>query len=334
MNRGVARRTIFETRRDARLFLALLAKAVRRSQIEVHAFVLMTTHFHLLLRSLDGNLSETMRYAQNLFARHFNRTRERPGPLFQGRFRSIPVESSTYLHTLIRYIDQNPVTARLVARPEDHPYGSARWHAGPRRPPWLSGALVDAMIGVSGGRTDDRESAYRRTFAPPLVPAVRRLVGERILHHDRDAARLEDLIRAYDGDLRAWMVRNARSADGTRPGLPVVLGSTVRTVVHASLAARNLEGVDHPMEPELPAADGRALLAGLLRDLAGETYRVVARHCRIPEAGAWRLHQEHAQRLRSDPAYAARAEMLARRILAADPAGLVGHDPAVGRLVA
>ncbi len=61
MNRGIARRSLFESRDDIRFFLACLARAVRRGQIEVHAWCILTTHFHLLVRSPGGELSAAMR---------------------------------------------------------------------------------------------------------------------------------------------------------------------------------------------------------------------------------------------------------------------------------
>ncbi|MCC7139029.1 MAG: transposase, partial [Planctomycetes bacterium] len=79
MNRGIARRAVFETRADVRAFLCLLAVAVRRRKIEVIAFCFMTTHFHLVLRSLDGHLSETLRWVLNVYVRWFNRRRRRDG---------------------------------------------------------------------------------------------------------------------------------------------------------------------------------------------------------------------------------------------------------------
>src|SRR5437667_8847266 len=142
MNRGIARRTVFETRTDVRAFLALLARAVRERRIEVHAFVVLATHFHLVVRSLDGEISETVRLLENPYVRRFNRRRRRDGPLFRGRFRSLPVESGHYFHTLVRYIDQNPVEARLVARAEDYEHGSARRLVlDAPRPRWLARAL-------------------------------------------------------------------------------------------------------------------------------------------------------------------------------------------------
>jgi len=79
MNRGIARRTVFETRADVRAFLCLLAVAVRRRPIEVVACCVLTTHFHLVLRSRDGRLSATLRWTLNLYVRWFNRRGRSPG---------------------------------------------------------------------------------------------------------------------------------------------------------------------------------------------------------------------------------------------------------------
>src|SRR5438552_17254877 len=95
-NRGIARRTVFETRRDARYFLSLLAREVRRGAIRVHAYALMTTHFHLLLESVRGEISESIRRVCVEYVRWFNRLRRRDGALFRGRFGSRRVASERY----------------------------------------------------------------------------------------------------------------------------------------------------------------------------------------------------------------------------------------------
>ena len=77
MNRGVARRTMFEVEPDFRYFTSLLARAARRGEIEVHAFCLMATHYHLMVRSPVGRLSESLRRIQNQYSRWFNRIRRR-----------------------------------------------------------------------------------------------------------------------------------------------------------------------------------------------------------------------------------------------------------------
>jgi len=95
MNRAVARRSLFETREDIRFFLAGVVRSIRRGELEVHSWCVLTTHFHMLVRSPKGQLSEAMRRIQNSYARYFNRKRRRDGPLHRGRFTSKPVESLT-----------------------------------------------------------------------------------------------------------------------------------------------------------------------------------------------------------------------------------------------
>ena len=114
MNRGITRRTAFENRDDCRAFLAGIARAVRRREIEVHSFCVTTTHFHLLVRSPSGQLSQAMRRIQNRYVRRFNRSRRRDGPLFRGRFRSRPVDSLTYRRDVGRrpVLDEAESTAR------------------------------------------------------------------------------------------------------------------------------------------------------------------------------------------------------------------------------
>ena len=94
MNRGVGRRPILERPDDYRYFKVLLARAVRASRIWVHCFSVMGNHFHLLVESCDGQLGETMRRLQALFAGRFNRARNahHPGLLFGARFKSFPIQ--------------------------------------------------------------------------------------------------------------------------------------------------------------------------------------------------------------------------------------------------
>lgn len=86
MNRGIARRVVFPGRVQVRTFLAALACAVRRGEIEVHVFCLLPTHFHLLVRSPLGRLSEALRRVQNDFVRRTNRRARRDGSLIRARW--------------------------------------------------------------------------------------------------------------------------------------------------------------------------------------------------------------------------------------------------------
>jgi REP element-mobilizing transposase RayT len=320
MNRGLARRTVFETERDKRVFLALLARAVHAGRIELHAFVLLTTHFHLLVRSLDGNLSETMRRVQNVYVRWFNRSRRRDGPLFRGRFRSIPVDSPRYFQTLVRYIDDNAVEARLATVAAEHAFGSARHHvAGLARPRWLCRDLVNRSLAPLVAEGVMRAEAYDRVYPSRLPTNARQFVDRRLLHPDRCAATFEELAAAAGERVFAWMTRKARLADGTKPGLPLVLGESVELLVgeHRVRAPRAVLDVGR----RRPRALWDVALVGLLRGLAGETLASMGRRLGTGRDGTRRLHDAHRHALEHDVGYRGIVVELARRLLRGDDEG-------------
>jgi REP element-mobilizing transposase RayT len=180
MNRGLARRVVFETLGDVRFFLSRLARAVRAGRIEVHAYCVLSTHFHLLLRSPVGELSAGMQSIENEYVRWFNRARKRDGPLFRSRFRSKPVESLRYRERLVGYIDANAVSAGLVGTPALHPHGSARWYAQHRGPIWLTRTWIESVVrDVSGSRSYD-PARYPECFGEGVPPGLARLVERRI----------------------------------------------------------------------------------------------------------------------------------------------------------
>ena len=113
-NRGLAKRAVFERRQDVERFYAALAKVVAMGLVEIHAFVFLTTHFHLLLRSLVGEISLAMKLVTNEFVRDFNRTRKRDGSLFAGRFHGRGIEDPGHWEAALRYPDTggvaNPTT--------------------------------------------------------------------------------------------------------------------------------------------------------------------------------------------------------------------------------
>ncbi len=110
----------------------------------------MINHFHLLVRS-NGHLSESMRRVQGNYARWFNRSRERDGPLYKGRFFSCPVDTLRYRRNVVTYIHDNPVALKLVAAPTHYPWSSARHYAAAHRPGWLATAFVDEVMNLRGG---------------------------------------------------------------------------------------------------------------------------------------------------------------------------------------
>jgi putative transposase len=116
--RGVARGVIAVDAEDYRRMLRLLAKAASRFDLRVHAWCFLPNHFHLLVSSPPGNLSDAMRWYGGSVAQSINRRHDRVGPLFQGRFGSRLVESREHLLEVARYIPLNPVKAHLCPTPD------------------------------------------------------------------------------------------------------------------------------------------------------------------------------------------------------------------------
>jgi REP element-mobilizing transposase RayT len=112
MNRGNRREDIFVTDNDRNVFLDGLADSCETYSIKLIAYVLMANHFHLVVQTPNGNLSEFMRHFLVTYTVRFNRRNGRIGHVFQGRFKSLLIEKDEYLLPLSRYIHLNPIRTR------------------------------------------------------------------------------------------------------------------------------------------------------------------------------------------------------------------------------
>jgi len=128
--RGANRQEIFHEDADSLRFLETLEKYAQQSETKVHGWCLMGNHVHLLLGEGSEELSITMKRIGVSFVWHYNRKYKTTGHLFQDRFKSEKVESDEYLLTVIRYIHQNPVKAKMVRRAEDWKWSSCRSYYG------------------------------------------------------------------------------------------------------------------------------------------------------------------------------------------------------------
>lgn len=312
MNRGIARRTVFESRADVRKFLSLLACCVRRREIEVHSFVVMATHFHLLVRSREGRLSRVMQWIQTQYSRYFNRTRQRDGPLIRGRFLNVPVTTVVHQRTAVRYIDQNPVEAGLVAQPNNYPYGSAQWlRASGPRPRWLSRDLVDGFLGEHAQQSARRETAYDFVFRLELSRRHREWIEKRLTGKARGFDPVDELLGCSQA-VRNWALRKARLADGTRPGLPVLDAGTVDEVILASASELSPIEVRAGNGRTRPAAE--LMRVALLREAAGETLLSVATRMNMNPSTPARLHRLHRRLLQHAPYREAYVALLDRSL--------------------
>ena len=156
--RGNARMPVFENNADREDFIKLIEAATERFKWRCYAYCLMDNHYHLLVETVDGNLSIGMRHINGVYTQQFNRTHHRVGHLFQGRFKSILVDRDEYLLELCRYIVLNPLRAGMVERPEDYVWSSYRATAGVSRTPDF--LAVDWILSQFAPRKDDARKRY------------------------------------------------------------------------------------------------------------------------------------------------------------------------------
>lgn len=171
MARGNARQRISEDDRDRQRLRDGLAQTVQRCGWELLAFVFMPNHLHLFLRTPRANLSRGMQYLLSGYANWFSKRHQRPGHLFQGRFRGELVEDESYFWAVSRYLHLNPVRGRrpLVRHPRDWAWSSYPGYARRRRRvEWVSyDVLLSAWQGEMGG--SDAQVAYRRFVEAGVV---------------------------------------------------------------------------------------------------------------------------------------------------------------------
>jgi len=130
IQRGNNRQVCFAGEVDFAAYTQWLTEASKHYRVEVHAWVFMTNHVHLLATPLqEGAVSAMMQYMGRRYVRYFNSVYQRSGTLWEGRFKSSLVHSASYLLTCQRYIELNPVRARMVSQPGDYHWSSYHAHA-------------------------------------------------------------------------------------------------------------------------------------------------------------------------------------------------------------
>ena len=172
--RGVSRCVIFEDDADRERFLGDLGELCAEAGAKVYAWCLMENHYHLLAQLELPPLSAMMKALNSSYALYFNTRHDRVGHLFQGRFKSEPVDSDRYFLTVLRYIHQNPEKAGMAAT-GDYRWSSYREYLG-------AAGFVDTELGLSllGGREGflDFHATLDMTAACCDVGRSRRIVCE------------------------------------------------------------------------------------------------------------------------------------------------------------
>ena len=124
VNRGVDQRIIYKDDDDFKMFLELVCSGCQLYNVQLHGYVLMSNHYHLLIETRQENLSKFMKHLNASYAIYFNKKYKRSGHLWQGRFKSWYVTDEAYLYALIGYIENNPLKAKMVKVLGEYAYSS------------------------------------------------------------------------------------------------------------------------------------------------------------------------------------------------------------------
>ena len=157
-SRGDRREDIYLCEADRQLWLDIFGDVCKRFNWACHAWCQMTNHYHVVVETVEGNLSQGMRQLNGVYTQRFNRIHSRVGHVFQGRYRAIMVEKDAYLLELMRYVVLNPVRAGMIAQAGDWLWSSYSAMVGmSRRPDWLQ---TDWVLGQFGSTHGEAVGAY------------------------------------------------------------------------------------------------------------------------------------------------------------------------------
>jgi putative transposase len=169
-SRGNERKEIYRSQRDREKFLKYLESASVRYRARFHVYCLMSNHYHLLVETPRGNLSEIMRHINGAYTNYYNTKRQRAGHLLQGRYKAILVDRDEYAKELSRYVHLNPVRAKMVERPEAYRWSSYGAYVGDREAPsWLA---RETVLGDFGGEGQEGVRRYREFVEAGLIREV------------------------------------------------------------------------------------------------------------------------------------------------------------------
>ena len=166
IQRGNNRCPIFQSDGDRREYLDWLADACGRVGAQLHAYVLMTNHVHLLMSPLEAkSIGSVMQSVGGRYVPWFNRRYARTGTLWEGRYRATLIDSDRYLFSCHRYIELNPVRAGIVRFPKAYPWSSYGANALGSPDPIIT---PHPRYLALGRQRADRLAAYRDLFASAL----------------------------------------------------------------------------------------------------------------------------------------------------------------------
>lgn len=188
IQRGNDKNAIFIADEDYGYFLEILGRGCKKHNCDVHAYVLMTNHVHLLITPYtEDALGKLMQFVGRYYVQYFNSQYARTGTLWEGRYKATLIDSEQYLLTCYRYIELNPVRAAMVLQPQDYQWSSYRANALGHTDTLVVPHEFYQRLGPDG---ESRQEAYRKLF-----------------ENEIDGSTLRDI---RDATNKAWVLGNDR----------------------------------------------------------------------------------------------------------------------------
>jgi len=168
IQRGNNRQAIFASVQDYQTLLDLLDENAKKFGVAIHAYVLMSNHFHLLAtpQTVDG-LPQMMQAVGRRYVRYFNNLQKRSGTLWEGRYKSTLIQTDRYLLACMAYIDLNPVRAGLEHQARDYPWSSHGHYIGQRIDKLIT---PHTLFWELGNTPFSREAAYAELVQSGISP--------------------------------------------------------------------------------------------------------------------------------------------------------------------
>ncbi len=197
MNRGRNHENIFHDQRYYSDFLKCLREASEQFEAVIHAYCLMTNHYHLLIETPQANLGRIMRHINGVYTQRYNWLNKSDGPLFRGRYKSVLVDEDDYLLQLTRYIHLNPLETKppMVKALEYYEWSSYPAYVNHAKSPnWLMRDKTYQMLGHK-----QRYKGYQNYIAQGVDDDLKRYYGHfNILQVLGSAEFKEDAIESFD----------------------------------------------------------------------------------------------------------------------------------------
>ncbi len=247
--RGNEQRDVFRDDTDRELYLGRLARYQTQFRFRLYAYCLMTNHIHLALETGPVPLSRIVLALHGSYAQAFNQRHGRVGHLFQGRYKALLVQKTSYLLALVRYIHENPVKAGLVRHAATYRWSSDRFYRGMSAPDWLDPSGLLELLGADPARAARRYRSFMRSLTAERYEGLKAVA--RVVKGDEDYARTV-LESSIDPEIHPrWSIEQIARIAARRAGV----------------------GLEELRGRALPGERSR------VRALAGF---VASRHCRIP----------------------------------------------------